>query len=84
MKKATVAEAKARLSELIGEVAHGGRSVLITKRGRPMAKLVPVTAVEPPHLADVKGWLDGDDAFFDEIEQIVSDREQHKPRPVDL
>ena len=35
-----VAEAKRRLSELIGRVAFGGAPVLITRRGRPMAKLV--------------------------------------------
>src|SRR5262245_8693448 len=36
-----VAEAKRRLSELVGRVAFGGARVLITRRGRPMAKLVP-------------------------------------------
>lgn len=84
MKTATVAEAKAKLSELIGEVAHAGRSVVITKRGRPMAKLVPVDSPDRPHLADVKGWLDNDDPFFDAIDSIVSERAKHKPRPVSL
>ena len=84
MKKATVAEAKAHLSELIGEVAHAGRSVLITKRGRPMAKLVPVEADERPHLANVRGWLNEDDPFFTVIDEIVAERVQHKPRSVDI
>lgn len=84
MKKATVAEAKAHLSELIGEVAHAGHSVLITKRGRPMAKLVPVDADERPHLAKVRGWLNEDDPFFTAIDEIVAERVQHKPRSVDI
>jgi prevent-host-death family protein len=37
----STAEAKNRLSELLGEVARGGE-VVITKRGVPVAKLVPV------------------------------------------
>lgn len=84
MKTATVAEAKAQLSELIGEVAHAGRSVLITKRGRPMAKLVPVDPPEHPHLAEIKGWLDRDDPFFEAVDEIVAERAQHKPRPLDF
>lgn len=84
MKKATVAEAKAHLSELIGEVAHGGQSVLITKRGRPMAKLVPVDAEERAHLAKMKGWLEADDPFFAAIDEIVAERAQHKPRSIEL
>ena len=35
-------DAKNRLSELLGEVAHGAE-VTITKRGVPVAKLVPAT-----------------------------------------
>jgi prevent-host-death family protein len=84
MKKATVAEAKAHLSELIGEVAHGGQSVLITKRGRPMAKLVPVDTEERLHLAKMKGWLDANDPFFEAIDEIVAERVRHKPRSIDL
>lgn len=80
MKTATVAEAKARLSELIGDVAHGGRSILITKRGRPMAKLVPVDKEARLHPAKVKGWLDRTDPFFEAMDQIVAERAKHKPR----
>jgi prevent-host-death family protein len=84
MKKATVAEVKAHLSELIGEVAHAGQSVLITRRGRPMAKLVPVDASARPHPAKIKGWMDENDPFFEAVEDIVADRARHKPRPVDF
>jgi len=74
-----LAEAKKHFSELIGKVAYGNERILITKRGRPMARLIP--AEQPTrHLGDVKGWLDEDDPFFDEINQIVQARKKHTPR----
>lgn len=42
MDRMTVYDAKARFSELV-ERAQGGRSTVITKRGRVVAKLVPAT-----------------------------------------
>jgi prevent-host-death family protein len=84
MRTASVAQAKAHLSELLGEVAHSGRSILITKRGRPLAKLVPADVPERLHLATVKGWLDNDDPFFEAVDEIVAERAEHKPRPVDF
>lgn len=77
-----VAEAKARLSEILGRVAHGGETVLITRRGKPMAKLVPPQAAEVPHLAEVKGWLEDDDLFFTTMDSIVEERSEHLPGAV--
>ena len=37
-----VADAKRRFSDLLGRVAYGRETILITRRGRPMARLVPV------------------------------------------
>jgi len=74
-----VAEAKKHFSELLGQVAYGKKQILITKRGKPMARLVP--ADEPNmHLGKAKGWLDGDDPFFDDIDRIITDRMEHVPR----
>lgn len=84
MKTTTVANAKARLSELIGQVAHAGDSVLITRRGRPVAKLVPVSTPARRHLAKVKGWLDRGDPFFDAVDEIVAERAKRKPRAVEF
>ena len=42
MDRMTVYDAKARFSELV-ERAQGGRSTVITKRGRVVAKVVPAT-----------------------------------------
>lgn len=77
----SVAEAKQNLSELLGRVAFGRETVTILRRGKPMAKLVPVDTTEPPlHLADVQGWLDDDDPFFEHIDRIVAARKEHVPR----
>lgn len=47
MKKASIAEASNDLSKLIDGLASG-TSVLIVDRGRPVARLEPVTAADAP------------------------------------
>ncbi len=74
-----VAEAKKHFSELLGRVAYRKKPILITKRGKPMARLVPAEEVTV-HLVDAHGWLDDDDPFFDAIDGIVQDRSSHIPR----
>lgn len=74
-----VADAKKSLSELLGRVAYRGETITIVKRGRPMARLVPV-AGPGGHLADVKGWLGGDDPFWAVMEEIVSARHARPAR----
>jgi prevent-host-death family protein len=46
MKKASISEAKNNLSALIDSV-KGGSPVLIVDRGRPVARLEPVSRVDP-------------------------------------
>ena len=36
-----VAQAKKHFSELLGRVAYGGERIVISKRGKPLAVLVP-------------------------------------------
>jgi prevent-host-death family protein len=43
MKQVSIAEAKAHLSELVTSVAAGGE-VMITRRNKPIARLVPADA----------------------------------------
>ena len=76
-----VGQAKRIFSGLLGRVAFGGETILITRRGRPMARLVPVTDQEDLHLADVEGWLEDDDSFFETIDDIVSERHSSTMRP---
>ena len=76
-----VAEAKRHLANLLGRVAYGGETITITRRGKPMARLVPVDVeATVPHVADVQGWLEDDDTFFATMDAIVADREAHLPR----
>ncbi len=53
--------------------------ILITKRGKPMARLVPADELDM-HLCDAKGWLENSDPFFDIIDRIILDRSKHVPR----
>jgi prevent-host-death family protein len=47
MNNISLADAKARLSELV-ERAAAGDSVTITRRGKPMARLVPIKLERKP------------------------------------
>ena len=78
-KTISVAEAKKHLSELLGRVAYGREQIVITKRGKPMARLVPATE-ESKHLVEAIGWLNDEDDFFEVIDHIVEDRDKHVPR----
>jgi prevent-host-death family protein len=80
--KVSVVKAKRESSEFLGRVAAGRESFTITRRGKPMAVLVPTTPAEG--LQSLKGWLDNDDPFFKSIGQIVSERKKHKIRQVRL
>ena len=76
-----VAEAKRRFSDLLGRVAYGGETVVIMRRGRPMAKLVPTGETEEGAGLDaVLGWLEEDDPFFTRVAAIVAARSRHRPR----
>ena len=74
-----IVEAKKHFSEILGQVAFGKRRILITKRGKPMARLVPVEETDA-HLSGAHGWLDENDPFFEIIDRIVQDRSTHLPR----
>jgi prevent-host-death family protein len=75
-----VADAKRRFSELLGRVAYGRTTVMITRRGKPMAKLVPPSEPESTAGLASVGWLDDDDPFFDRVDEIVAARASRRPR----
>lgn len=58
METVTLAEAKAHLSRLIALV-EAGEEVTITKRGRPVVRLIPTTTVaqQLPSLAELRDRL---------------------------
>jgi prevent-host-death family protein len=53
----SAAEFKAKCLELMDAVATTGASVLVTKRGRPVARLSPVRARRGPGLGFMKGRI---------------------------
>lgn len=76
-----VAEAKKRLSDLLGRVAYGKETILIMRRGRPMARLIPPDEQAVAQgLAAVKGWLPDDDPFFTAVDEVLTGRVKHRPR----
>jgi len=50
MREIGAVEAKNKLSTLLAEVEHG-EEIVITRRGRPVAKLVPIDAGHHPQIA---------------------------------
>lgn len=48
---------KARCLALLDEVASTGEQLVITKRGKPVARLVPATDVEPADLTGSVEWV---------------------------
>jgi len=68
-KAINIAEAKKHFSELLGQVAYGRKHIVITKRGRPMARLIPALENDR-HLCNAVGWLENDDPFFEAIDCI--------------
>ena len=85
MQNVSVADARQHLSEILGKVAYGGEGFVITKKGRPMARLLPViksksSDKKPKTLADIKGWLANDDPFFRNLEVIRDLSRKQKPK----
>ena len=50
-----VQEAKTRLSQLLAQ-AEAGEEVVIARDGKPIVRLVPVTAAPPRPVGFVQGW----------------------------
>ena len=85
MQNVSVADARQHLSEILGKVAYGGEAFVITKKGRPMAQLMPISQAtssdkKPKTLGDIKGWLDDDDPFFRNLELIRNLSRKQKPK----
>lgn len=85
MQEVGVAQAKARLSELLGRVARGER-FMVARRGKPVAALVPPDQVRPPDvsylgLAAFAGALEEWDDLPEFVEQVYRDRQVADSRP---
>jgi prevent-host-death family protein len=53
----TAAEFKAKCLKLMDEVAKTKQPITITKRGKPIAQLVPTSASKPPVFGCMKGTV---------------------------
>lgn len=89
MKAVGVAEAKAKFSELLGRVAHRGERIVVQRRGKAVAALVPMTDLpqgksEPEHdwLDDIVGLCADCPDFCDTLDEIVAERQQEQPGEV--
>ena len=90
-KTCTVTEAKAKLSEIVSSVYHSREDVIITKKGRQVAVLVPIdTYLECLDSSD-EGLIGAKGALHDlegDIDAMTADiyeaRENERSRTVDL
>lgn len=69
-------EFKARCLQLMDEVEETGRQVVITKRGRPVAKLVPIAEVPA---RDALGCMRGSVVVVGDIVAPLEDRWEADP-----
>jgi prevent-host-death family protein len=67
MQVVNIHEAKTRLSQLVVEVERGGE-VIVSRRGRPVARLVPYEAERPVRVfGAMKGKAKVDARFFEPL-----------------
>jgi prevent-host-death family protein len=79
----SIAEAKSSFSEYISRVAYAGESILITKRGKPVAGLVSYKELEKikkikksDGLKSLLGSWEEVEGFSDVLDGIYKDREK--------
>lgn len=65
-RQATVHEAKTHLSRLLVDV-EAGATILITRRGKPVASLQPIEPKGRPVFGSMKGLIAFDESFFDPL-----------------
>jgi len=80
-KTLSAAEARQRFAEVLGKVAYASEEFIITRKGKPVARIVPYAAVAADHprtLGDVRGWIGAEDNFFRDLASIR--KHSRKPR----
>ena len=78
----SVAQLKAHLSEVLGEVQHTRAEIVIERHGKPVARLVPVAGERPRGLLALAGAFDDAPRFADEVEAVTKARKKDKRRKV--
>ncbi|MBI3970721.1 MAG: type II toxin-antitoxin system Phd/YefM family antitoxin [Chloroflexi bacterium] len=69
MKRASVAQARAELSALVNQVAHGKQRIIVTSHGHPKAALVGLDDLEA--LEDLPIALMPDESSLEESDRLV-------------
>jgi prevent-host-death family protein len=68
----SIAEAKAKFASLIAR-AEAGETIIVTRNGRPVARLVPLAQARPIKYGDLRGIALADDLLLPE--DVISDFE---------
>jgi len=83
-----VAEVKRRFADVVGQVMHGKRRVIVERRGRPVVAIVPLEEAEalarPGQRLSAAvgcGGTDGE-SFRALIREVVAERRRRPPRRV--
>lgn len=57
MRKMTTAQARDSLADIMNDAAYGGTRTVITRRGKDIAAIVPVTDLPQPEIPSPKGMV---------------------------
>lgn len=83
-----VAEVKRRFADVVGQVVHGGKRIIVERRGRPVVAIVPLDdsdALPRPgqRLAAVaaSGEVDGE-SFRELMGEVTAKRRRRPPRRI--
>jgi prevent-host-death family protein len=69
MKTATIREAQHHLSKLVNEVRESGREIVLTRRGKEVCKITPITPKEEGKV-DWAEWLEERKAALHDMPMI--------------
>lgn len=81
-KSLSVAQLKAHLSEVLGEVQHTRTEVVIERHGKPVARLVPLANEKPRGFLALAEAFDGAGTYADALDAVVAGRRKDKRRKV--
>lgn len=76
----SIAQLKAHLSEIVGEVQHTRAQIVIEKHGKPVAMLVPIAGEKPTGLLALVGAFDDEPGFADALDAAVKGRRKEGRR----
>jgi prevent-host-death family protein len=81
-----VAEVKRNFADVVGEVLHGGKRVIVERRGRPVVAIVPLTekaaSLRPGQqlAAAIGSGKQEGESFRQLMKEIILQRQKRRPR----